>query len=46
VVVLWVVLEKLGLLGVLEVSDEVIEVEFLAPLLTFNEPICVRSYTE
>jgi hypothetical protein len=46
VVVLWVKLENLGLLGVLEVSDEVIEVEFLAPLLAFNEPVCVRSCTE
>ena len=38
VVVLWVVFEDLGLLGVLEVLDQVVEVEFFPPGLAVHEP--------
>ena len=37
-VVLWVVFEDLGLLGVLEVLDQVVEVNLLPPGLAVNEP--------
>lgn len=38
VVVLGVVFEDLGLLGVLEVLDQVVEVDLLPPALAVNEP--------
>jgi hypothetical protein len=41
VVVLRVVLEDLLLLGVVEMSDEIVKVEFFAPFLAFNKPVCL-----
>jgi hypothetical protein len=38
VVVLGVVFEDLGLLGVLEVLDQVVKVDLLPPALAINEP--------
>jgi hypothetical protein len=38
VVVLGVVLEDLGLFSVVEITGEVIEVRFFAPLLTIDKP--------
>jgi hypothetical protein len=39
VVVLRVVLENFGLLGVLKVANELVEIEVLAPLLAVHKPI-------
>ena len=44
VVVLRVVFENLSLLLVIEVADEIVEVEVLAPFLAVNEPILVLVY--
>jgi len=44
VVILGVILEHLGLLVVVEVAGEVIEVCFFAPLLTINEPDQLLDY--
>jgi hypothetical protein len=44
VVVLRVVFENLGLLLVIEVADEIVEVEVLAPFLAVDEPIFVLVY--
>jgi hypothetical protein len=38
VVILRIVLEDLRLLLVIKIANELIEYEFLPPLLTFNEP--------
>lgn len=44
VVVLRVVFEDLGFLLVIEVANEVVETEFLAPFLAVNEPISLLAY--
>jgi len=44
VIVLRVVLEDFGFLGVLEVAGEVVEVYFFAPFLTIDEPMQSSDY--
>jgi hypothetical protein len=44
VVVLWIVFEDLGFLLVIEVTDKVIKIEFLAPVLAVDEPVIFLMY--
>jgi hypothetical protein len=44
VVVLRVVFEDLGLLLVVEVADEIVEVEILAPFFAVDKPVFVLVY--
>jgi hypothetical protein len=46
VVVLWVVLEDLGLLSVLEIPDEIVHSELLPPFFVGNKPIaqCISAH--
>lgn len=43
VVILWIVLENFGLLGILKIADQIVCAEALAPFLIFDEPVTAVS---